>query len=190
MIVAFAGRRIDKETAGDGEPGKFPLANVPRVRRDVEQFLADRRPAAVVGSAACGADLLVLEAAGRLGIRRRVVLPFERATFRARSVTDRSGNWGPLFDGVIAELAGGDLIELSFDASDSTAYAQATLEICRQCETLGSFHQPHEQCVALILWDGETRAKRDLTRVFLNEAERRGWPTVQIPTNGDSSQWP
>jgi hypothetical protein len=39
--------------------------------------------------------------------------------------------------------------------------------------------------LALILWDGDTRARRDLTEAFLNEAERRGWPTVEIQTNGD-----
>ena len=57
MIVAFAGRRIDAE--GTGEPGKFPLANVDRVNREVDQFLRERQPAVVVGSAACGADLML-----------------------------------------------------------------------------------------------------------------------------------
>ena len=38
---------------------------------------------------------------------------------------------------------------------------------------------------------GDTRARRDLTETFLNEAERRGWPTVQIQTNGDDQPgWP
>jgi hypothetical protein len=178
MIVAFAGRRIDAE--GAGQPGKFPLANVDRVRREAERFLRERRPAVVVGSAACGADLLVLEAGGRLGIRCRVVLPFDRATFRATSVTDRPGNWGPRFDEVVAAVAPGDLIELPFDSNDATAYEQTNVEIFRQCETLASHHEP---CVALILWNRETRGKGDVTEAFLNEAERRGWPTVQIQTS-------
>jgi len=189
MIAAFAGRRIDKEAAGEQQPGKFPLAQVERVRREVEQLLEQRRPAVVVGSAACGADLIVLEVAGRLGIRRRVVLPFDRATFRTKSVTDRPGNWGPLFDAVIAALAPGDLIEQSFDANDPTAYTQTTAEIFRQAEMLASVHDPQhgpiQDFLALILWDGDTRARRDLTEAFLNEAERRGWPTVEIQTNGD-----
>jgi hypothetical protein len=178
MIVAFAGRRIDAE--GAGEPGKFPLANVDRVTREAEQFLGERRPAVVVGSAACGADVLVLEAAGRLGIRCRVVLPFDRATFRARSVTDRPGNWGPRFDEVVAGVATGDLIELQFDPDHATAYEQTNVEIFRQCETLASLD---EECVALILWNGETRGKGDVTEAFLNEAERRRWPIVQVQTN-------
>jgi hypothetical protein len=182
MIVAFAGRRIDAEEAG--EPGKFPLANVDRVHREAEQFLRERRPAVVVGSAACGADLLVLEAAGRLGIRGRVVLPFDRATFRAASVTDRPGDWGPRFDKVVAALTPGDLIELQFDSDDETAYERTNVEIFRQCETLASLHEP---CVALILWNGETRGEGDVTEAFLNEAERRGWPAVQIQTSSASN---
>ena len=179
MIIAFAGRRIDADKAG--EPGKFPLANVDRVHREVEQLLRERRPAVVVGSAACGADLLVLEAAGRLGIRRRVVLPFDRAAFRASSVTDRPGDWGPRFDDVVAAVATGDLIELPFDADDATAYEETNLEIFRQCEALASLG---EQCEVLIVWNGETRGKGDVTEAFLHEAERRGWPTAQIQTNG------
>jgi hypothetical protein len=179
MIVAFAGRRIDAE--GAGEPGKFPLANVDRVDRDVDQFLRERQPAVVVGSAACGADLVVLEAAARLGIRRRVVLPFDRAAFRTASVTDRPGNWGPRFDAAVAALAPGDLIELQFDSDDETAYEQTNVEIFRQCGIVASLD---ESCVALILWNGETRGKGDVTEAFLDEADRRGWPTVQIQTNG------
>lgn len=178
MIVAFAGRRIDAE--GAGEAGKFPLANADRVQRAVERFLSERRPAVVVGSAACGADLLVLEAADRLGIRRRVVLPFDRATFRAKSVTDRPGNWGPRFDEVVAAVAAGDVIELQFNPDDATAYEQTNVEILRQAETIASLQGP---CMALVVWNRETRGKGDVTEAFLEEAKRRGWPTVEIQTN-------
>ena len=54
-------------------------------------------------------------------VRRQVVLPFDRTAFRASSVTDRPGNWGPRFDAVVAAVATGDLIELPFDVDDAAA---------------------------------------------------------------------
>jgi hypothetical protein len=83
MIVAFAGRRIDVEETA--HPARFPLDAVPRVQRDVEGVLREQRPGAVIGSAACGADLLVLETARKLNIRCRVVLPFTSAAIFSRS---------------------------------------------------------------------------------------------------------
>jgi hypothetical protein len=178
MIVAFAGARIDAE--GTAEPGKFPLSNVSRVHREVEQLLREHRPTVVVGSAACGADLLVLETAGRLGIRCRVVLPFDHATFRATSVTDRPGRWGPLFDEVITAVATGDLIELPFGPDDETAYERATFEILWQCERLAAHDEP---CVALMLWNGEERGPRPVLEGFFDEVKRRAWPIIEIQTN-------
>ncbi len=74
MIVALAGRRIDAEAA---QTASFPLANVARVRQELHDLLVKLKPLALVSSAACGADLLALDEAGALGIRRRVVLPFD-----------------------------------------------------------------------------------------------------------------
>ena len=47
----------------------------------------------LVCSAACGADLIALQAAGRVSLRRRIVLPFEPSRFRDSSVVDRPGDW-------------------------------------------------------------------------------------------------
>jgi hypothetical protein len=75
---------------------------VPAVRQRLVDMLAAERAAVLVCSAACGADLVALEAAERLGLRRRIVLPFAAERFRTTSVTDRPGDWGPLFDRMIA----------------------------------------------------------------------------------------
>ena len=64
--------------------------------------MAAERAAVLVCSVACGADLVALEAAERLGRRRRIVLPFAAERFRMTSVTDRPGDWGPMFDRMIA----------------------------------------------------------------------------------------
>jgi hypothetical protein len=63
--------------------------HVPLVRRRIVDLLAEEHTEALVCSAACGADLIALEEAERLGLRRRIVLPFSPRQFRETSVTDR-----------------------------------------------------------------------------------------------------
>src|SRR5258708_23324677 len=102
MIVTLAGRRIDPLNA---PVARFPVENSAEVREQLVHLLQEQGATALVCSAACGADLLGLEAAGTLGLRRRVVLSFAPERFRATSVTDRPGEWGPLYDRIIAEVA-------------------------------------------------------------------------------------
>ena len=79
MVIALAGRRIDAKGA---ETPRFPEANMPRVAAEIRATLLRNKAQAVVSAAACGTDLIALEAAKALGLRRRVVLPFSRARFR------------------------------------------------------------------------------------------------------------
>jgi hypothetical protein len=71
---------------------RFPLENAPVVRSRVRAFLNDRGASMLVSSAACGADFISLNAAGELGLGRRIVLPFDAPRFREVSVTDRPGD--------------------------------------------------------------------------------------------------
>src|SRR4051794_31463752 len=127
-VVALAGRRPDPP---DAPQPRFPLANVPRVREELGALL---RPGvhALVCSAACGADLLALQAAGEAGIDRHVVLPFDAGTFRATSVADRPGDWGPLYDEVVADAARrGHLESGAGDPDDPAVYLHANERIVR-----------------------------------------------------------
>lgn len=179
MILVYAGRRTDPDDPT--APPRFPLASAGRVQREIARVLAEERPAAVVGSAACGSDLLVLETAAQLGIRRSVVLPFDRASFRATSVTDRPGEWGPRFDAVMDEVsARGDVLDLGLDPDDPRTYARANVAIYRQALAIAG--KPDEDFMALVLWNGETRGAGDVTEGFLHEARHRGWPTTEIDT--------
>lgn len=90
MIVAFAGNRID---AADRPDPRFPPGNAAWVGRRLERLLAALGPSAVVGAAAPGADVLVLEAASRLGVPARVVLPFAPEEFRTHSVAECGAEW-------------------------------------------------------------------------------------------------
>ena len=179
MIVAVSGRLVDAEGA---VPQRFPFGNVGRVAGEIESTLRAPRASAVVCSAACGADLLAADAAARLDIRVRIVLPFAADRFRDTSVTSRGGDWAPVFDRVLARAAAaGDLVVLA--ASDDYAgYETAAREILNQADALAAA-QAGMRRLALAVWEGVSRPERDLTGWFLSEALRRpGWTTTQILT--------
>lgn len=178
MIVALAGRRID---APDAANPVFPVASVDRVRESIRRLLEDEGATALVSSAACGADLLALEAAGWLGIRRRVVLPFEPGRFRETSVMDRPGDWGPLFDKVIAEVsAKGDLVNLKLDSKDDESYVQANRAILHEALNLAG--SSHDRVSAVLVWNGVSRGESDITSAFGEAARSLGWKVLEVST--------
>jgi hypothetical protein len=176
-VLALAGRRID---AVGAEPARFPLSQVEAVRRRLNSLMVERQIGAVVCSAACGADLVALEEAGNLGLRRRVVLPFAKARFRETSVVDRPGDWGEVYDRVIAEVeARGDLIVLPPTAGDKNdSYRAANEAIIREAETIAG---PGER-MAAIVWEGSAHSKTDATDDFRVLAEEAGFSQCVIPT--------
>jgi hypothetical protein len=79
MIIALAGRRID---APGTEVTRFPLENVRLVQKRIRELFVELDAEVLVSSAACGADLLAIGEADRLGMSYRIVLPFEASHFR------------------------------------------------------------------------------------------------------------
>ncbi|WP_448204974.1 hypothetical protein [Azospirillum sp. sgz302134] len=137
------------------------------MRRRLADLLAGERAEALVCSAACGTDLIALEEAERLGLRRHIVLPFAPERFRESSVVDRPGDWGPLFDRLIAAAtASGDLVVLD-DAggTDDDAYAAANAAIIREAEALGKAapEDGPRRMLAVIVWEGTPRPGTDAT---------------------------
>lgn len=185
MVVAFAGRRVD----ADGAAQRFPLRNAPAVGQRIEELLAERRATALVCSAACGADLLALEAAGHLGLRRRVILPFGRERFRETSVVDRPGDWGERFDRMAdAVTSGGNLIVLGYNEEDPATYTATNLAILDQAFIVA--HEAHQPVLAVVAWEGRSRGADDVTEHFLTEARRRGLPSAAVMTNDDKGRKP
>jgi hypothetical protein len=177
MIIALAGRRID---AANAEAPRFPLENVELVRQRVREMLGAYRATALVSSAACGADLIALSEAGSLGLRRRVVLPFDCERFRKTSVTDRPGDWGSFYDKVIDELlASGDLVVMS-EMAEEIAYSMANRAILNEAISLAKkLNQP---VGAALVWEGTSRGKGDITEEFGAEARKQGFSVVEIKT--------
>lgn len=182
MIVALAGRRIDAE--GAAVP-RFPLERVDAVRKRIRIRLSEMRATVLISSGACGADLIAQEVAGELGIQRRVVLPFDRERFRALSVTDRPGNWGPRYDTICDEVAAaGGLTVLSYDPREEISFKYAGDDILalvlRWAGTQGGGLV--DQAAVILVWDRVARSPDDITAQFGNTARAQGLRVIQIST--------
>ena len=180
-VIALAGRRID---APDTDSSRFPLENVSMVRQRLADLLSTESAEALVCSAACGADLIALEEAERLGLRRRIILPFPPKRFRETSVTDRPGDWGPLFDRLIAAAeAAGDLVILgNTGGSDDSAYAAANRAIIGEALARAASNNTPLRLVAVIVWEGSARAGSDASGGLLNLAVQAGFEERSLLT--------
>jgi hypothetical protein len=152
------------------------------VQERISCLLVEQQAQAVVCSAACGADLLALEAAGALGIRRRIVLPYARERFRATSVVDRPGNWGERFDQILDCVeAMEDLVVLGYAEGEEMVYLATNHAILEQAASLAELAQ--QAIGATVVWDGASRGEDDVTAAFVQEARQRGltvWPVSTL----------
>jgi hypothetical protein len=175
-VLALAGRRPDAQGT---EVRRFPPENAAGVRSRLRGEMAAHHARALVCAPAAGADLLALEAAGELGVRRRVILPFSRARFRETSVVDRPGGFGPIYDRVLdAVEAAGDLVVLQVPGTDEAAYAAANEAILDEAARLAAPDPP----VAVVVWDGRSRGPDDATAAFADAARGRGMAILEILT--------
>ena len=151
------------------------------VRERIKSVLSGRKAAALVCSAACGADLLALEAAEELKIASRIVIPFTRDIFRETSVADRPGDWSRPYDRITVDAEqAGDLILLGYSKGDPAAYAAANQAILDEATTVA--HSSGLPLAAVIVWDGKSRGQDDLTEQFQKDALKRQLPVIEVST--------
>jgi hypothetical protein len=190
MILALAGRRVDPP---DASVIRFPLENTTAVRERIAALMTVTQTTKLVCSAACGADLLGLEAASELALDCYIVLPFSKRRFRLTSVVDRPGEWGPLFDRAIGRAeAAGNLLTLDLpEANDASFLAVNRAILVRARAIARSSAQPLE---AVLVWDGQPRDAQDITAAFGEEAKTLGIPLREVSTLKASSDkmtaWP
>ncbi|MGA2728597.1 MAG: hypothetical protein ABSE96_12355 [Terracidiphilus sp.] len=179
MIIALAGRRVDAIDAKEHRFSPTP-ESVERVRQRIRAFLISQRSVALVSSAACGADLLGQEEAGAMGLRRKIVLPSSVEKFRSSSVTDRPGDWGPLFDAVLKDVkAQGNLVIIR-PKSQKAAYAEVNHRVISEAMSLAK--QLKHPVTAVRIWDGKPRGDDDFTEEFGKNALGKGIPVEDILT--------
>ena len=175
MVIALAGRRMD---APDAKTPRFPPQNEALVAARLRRFFERQHAAALVCSAACGADLMALEAAGALNLRCRIVLPFPPPRFRETSVADRPGDWGQRYDRVLAAVD--DVIVLDYPQHDSATYVRTNGAILDNAAALST--ELRQPAGAAIVWDGQSRGPDDVTEQFLIEARARFGRVAEILT--------
>ncbi len=170
-VVVSAGRRVD---APDAATPRFPLQNVKIVRARVEEYLQQQRPSAIVASAACGADLILLQAAQNLP--RYVLLPSSPEEFRESSVTDRPGDWGAIYD----EVLHGAQVDVLQVPSGQEGYLAINDRLLDKAQAVAG--DLGTSVAALVIWNQESRGDDDVTEHFLREAGERNFPIREIST--------
>jgi hypothetical protein len=95
-------------------------------------------------------------------------------------VTDRPGDWGPVYDQILdAVEAAGDVVTLR-DLPDDEAYSAANRAILDEAMSLAK--AANKPVTVVLVWDGASRGKHDVTEEFGLEARRRGLPVAEIRT--------
>jgi class 3 adenylate cyclase len=123
-VVAFTGHMID---AHDRPDPRFPAALEPAVAAALRERVAHWHAPAVFASAACGADILMLEAALDAGAEVNVVLPFPRDEFVRTSVAPGGEGWGKRFDTVLSRASRVILATTEGYLGDDVLYEYAAL---------------------------------------------------------------
>jgi hypothetical protein len=178
MIVALAGRRIDK--MGTVKPS-FPLSRAEATKQKIADFFKASKASILVCSGANGADLLALEVAGELGIERYMVLPFGPSYFKKRSVVDRPGSWGEIFDSIYDGLEKEKRnIDLGSGVDDELAYKKTNIAILDRADRVAIAGNPEK--TAVIVWDGKAKSTDDATEHFKEEAIKRNYKIKEINT--------
>ena len=123
-----------------------------RLRADIDRLLAEEDIGFVYGALACGADLLVAEAALARGAELHVVLPFAEEDFLAQSVRPGGEPWLARYHSCKAE-ADSVTIASSFEFfGDSAQYGYGS----RMAMGLALLRAGHlaAEAVQIALWDG------------------------------------
>jgi hypothetical protein len=176
-VIALSGRRID--VPGTTTP-RFPAENVDAVRARIYAALERLGARILVCSAACGADLTALEAAGALSLTRRVFLPFDESRFLQTSVIDRGVEWREPFERMMAALRAENAVVTLEGGEDETAsYAAADAAILDEAEALGL---ATKAAVVVMLVAEAEAAYEGMKGSFAEAAKKRGLAMVSIST--------
>jgi tetratricopeptide (TPR) repeat protein len=94
-VLVYTGHMVD---APDRSPPRLPEDFVPVLRDALHAEIERIAPIAAYGAAACGTDILCLEALVEQGSEIHIVLPFPPGEFRSASVDFAAGDWGERFE--------------------------------------------------------------------------------------------
>lgn len=183
-VLVYTGHMIDSP---DRQKPRFPAGDEAEVARRIRERLARIRPVAIYGSAACGADILCLEAALEQGAEMHVTLPFPPAEFREFSVDfPPDGNWGERFDRVLEAADSLTITSENRASGSASTFRYANIVFTGlgrlRAELLGT------STVGLAVWDGRPGDGEGGTAAAVDLWQRRGMGvlTVDAPSASDS----
>jgi len=172
-VIVAAGRRVD--VPGTTMP-RFPPENVPLVHTRIHELIEREHPVAVVASAACGADLLLLQAAQEAQSQLHVLLPASPEQFRESSVADRPGNWSEIYSDILRHA---DVKVLNLPDGQE-GYLAINLQLLDTAQAVAADYRT--DLLAVVIWNQESRGDDDVTAHFLQEAQRRHMAVREIST--------
>lgn len=174
MIVVFGGMQIDQPNT---DPARFPESRVEDVAARVSVLLSSLRPRLVVGAAASGADLVVLEEALAVGLAVRVVLPFSVERFRQTSVKSRGPAWTERYARMIERMRGGaGELEILDEVEDEEVYRRTNGRLLDRAEDLAA---TEEEVVVLLLRPAGGDSS-SVTDDLAARAKVRGWLVLDL----------
>ncbi len=148
-VAVFSGHMVD---APDRPAPRFPASLIGRVSAAIHDAIVQHGVEIGVAGAACGGDILFLEAMQGLGKETIIVLPHPAEAFRKVSVTESGGEeWGRRFDAVISNAT--EVIVLAPHLGEDLAYqfqgaVMAGIALQRARAIDG-------HAIGLALWDGQ-----------------------------------
>ena len=177
-VVLFSGHMIDRP---DRPRERFPQRLERAVYESIRAWLQQNNALIGVSSAACGADLLFLEALESLGGESHIVLPYHRDEFLEDSV-ELPGitGWGPRFEGQLAHS------RVVYASSSRPLHGGVAYEYANQLvEGLGLLRarELETELMALAVWDGEAGDGLGGTASAVRQWQRHGLAVYSVPMN-------
>src|SRR4051812_34501730 len=151
-VMVFAGHMIDRP---DREGPRFPPADETAVAKQIKAEVERLKPGFGFSSAACGSDILFLEAMLRREAEVTVVLPYQLEQFIADSVGIIPGsNWRDRFDRILQEAT-----RIVIASNQQLELGGVSYEFCNEMVLgLGSIkaRQLDTELLSLAVWNGQT----------------------------------
>jgi hypothetical protein len=190
-VIALAGRRTDEPNAKEV---RFPSENIPAVKKKLRELFKRTQARVIVSSVAAGADLLALDTAGSLGIRRLIVLPIEKEKFLHDSVADKGRAWVHLFNSVVAGVDKDlDIILMDRLESNLETFLDCNERILDEAIAIAgqgssTYADATARVLAVVVWNERSRGEDDVTAAFADSASKRGIRVFSISSLGSEEE--
>ncbi|HZT86458.1 MAG TPA: adenylate/guanylate cyclase domain-containing protein [Stellaceae bacterium] len=169
-VVAFVGHMIDHP---DRPSPRFPASLEHAVRHAIAGELDNLRPGYGFSSAACGGDILFLEAMAERDAEIHVVLPHQAEEFRRVSVEFApDAAWGARFEAVLSRATRVIMATQQRLASSPVTYFFTNM-LVKGLATIRA-RQLDTECCLLALWDGQIGDGHGGTATVVQEWRKLG----------------